>query len=138
MPKLAIAKDKALLLTDETGLNPALEAFKGLYDDGSLAIMNSVGYPNPDRSHFRSMDIWHSASESNEYVNTGWLGRYLDAQCKGCDKPTQAMELDDVLSLALKGEENKYKVTSQQGGSKLKKYDHKAQKKQGSPRKGKN
>ncbi|MBK7305812.1 MAG: DUF1501 domain-containing protein [Chitinophagaceae bacterium] len=106
-PKLGIAKTDALLLTDETGLNPALQAFKGLYDDGSLAIMNSVGYPNPDRSHFRSMDIWHSASESNEYVNTGWLGRYLDAQCKGCDKPTQAMELDDVLSLALKGEENK-------------------------------
>jgi len=106
-PRLGIAKDKALLLTDETGLNPALEAFKGLYDDGSLAIMNSVGYPNPDRSHFRSMDIWHSASDSNEYVNTGWLGRYLDAQCKGCDKPTQAMELDDVLSLALKGEQNK-------------------------------
>lgn len=106
-PKLGIAKDNALLLTDETGLNPALEAFKGLYDDGSLAIMNSVGYPNPDRSHFRSMDIWQSASDSNQYINTGWLGRYLDAQCKGCDKPTQAMELDDVLSLALKGEENK-------------------------------
>jgi uncharacterized protein (DUF1501 family) len=106
-PKLGIAKNDALLLTDETGLNPALQAFKGLYDDGSLAIMNSVGYPNPDRSHFRSMDIWHSASKSNEYVNTGWLGRYLDAQCKGCDKPTHAMELDDVLSRALKGEENK-------------------------------
>lgn len=106
-PNLGIAKNNALVVTDETGLNPALEAFKGLYDDGSLAIMNSVGYPNPDRSHFRSMDIWHSASESNQYVNTGWLGRYLDAQCSGCDKPTQAMELDDVLSLALKGEQNK-------------------------------
>jgi uncharacterized protein (DUF1501 family) len=106
-PVIGITKDKALLLTDETGLNPALEAFKGLYDDGSLAIMNSVGYPNPDRSHFRSMDIWQSASDSDKYVSTGWLGRYLDAQCKGCDKPTQAMELDDILSLALKGEENK-------------------------------
>lgn len=106
-PKLGIAKDKSLIITDEVGLNPALEAFKGLYDDGSLSILNSVGYPNPDRSHFRSMDIWHSASASNEYVNTGWLGRYLDAQCKGCDKPTQAMELDDVLSLALKGEQSK-------------------------------
>src|SRR6187549_2998392 len=104
-PRLGIAKDKALLLTDEAGLNPALTAFKGLYDDGSLAIMNSVGYPNPDRSHFRSMDIWHSASESKEYLYTGWLGRYLDAQCKGCDKPTQALEIDDVLSLALKGNE---------------------------------
>ncbi len=100
---IGITKDKALSLTSEAGLNPALEAFKGLYDDGSLAIMNSVGYPNPDRSHFRSMDIWHSASASNEYVNTGWLGRYLDAQCKGCDKPTQALEIDDTLSLALKG-----------------------------------
>lgn len=106
-PVLGIQKDKSLLLNDEVGLNPALDAFKGLYDDGSLAILNSVGYPNPDRSHFRSMDIWQSASNSNEYVNTGWLGRYLDAQCKGCDKPTQAMELDDVLSLALKGEESK-------------------------------
>ncbi|MBC7888810.1 MAG: DUF1501 domain-containing protein [Ferruginibacter sp.] len=105
-PRLGIAKDKALSLTDEAGLNPALEAFKGLYDEGNLAIMNSVGYPNPDRSHFRSMDIWHSASKSNEYVNTGWIGRYLDAQCKGCDKPTQAVEIDDILSLALKGEDN--------------------------------
>ena len=106
-PRLGIEKDKSLLITDEVGLNPALEAFKGLYDDGNLAIMNSVGYPNPDRSHFRSMDIWQSASASNEYVNTGWLGRYLDAQCKGCDKPTQAMEMDDVLSMALKGEVSK-------------------------------
>lgn len=106
-PGLGIAKEKSLSLTDETGLNPALEVFKGLYDEGNLSILNSVGYPNPDRSHFRSMDIWHSASSSNEYINTGWVGRYLDAQCKGCDKPTQAMELDDVLSLALKGEENK-------------------------------
>ncbi|HAO45913.1 MAG TPA: DUF1501 domain-containing protein [Ferruginibacter sp.] len=106
-PVLGIAKEKSLLLTDETGLNPALEVFKGLYDDGSLGILNSVGYPNPDRSHFRSMDIWHSASNSNEYINTGWVGRYLDAQCRGCDKPTQAVEIDDVLSLALKGEQNK-------------------------------
>ena len=106
-PKLGIVKESSLLLTDEVGLNPALVAFKDLYNDGSLSILNSVGYPNPDRSHFRSMDIWQSASASNEYVNTGWVGRYLDAQCKGCDKPTQAMELDDVLSLALKGNENK-------------------------------
>jgi uncharacterized protein (DUF1501 family) len=106
-PKLGIVKESSVLLTDEVGLNPALLAFKDLYDDGSLSILNSVGYPNPDRSHFRSMDIWQTASNSNEYISTGWIGRYLDAQCKGCDKPTQAMELDDVLSLALKGEESK-------------------------------
>lgn len=103
-PKLGIVKDKALSLTDEVGLHPALTAFKELYDDGSLAILNNVGYPNPDRSHFRSMDIWHTASQSSEYWNNGWVGRYLDAQCKGCDKPTQAIEIDDILSLALKGD----------------------------------
>lgn len=103
-PKLGIQKDKALSITDEVGLNPSLVFFKELFDEGSLGIMNNVGYPNPDRSHFRSMDIWQSASDSNQYINTGWLGRYLDAQCSGCDKPTQALEVDDVLSLALKGE----------------------------------
>lgn len=103
-PRLGIVKDKALSLTDEVGLHPALTAFKELYDDGSLAILNNVGYPNPDRSHFRSMDIWHTASQSSEYWNNGWVGRYLDAQCKGCDKPTQAIEIDDILSLALKGD----------------------------------
>jgi uncharacterized protein (DUF1501 family) len=104
---ISIKKDSALQLSTDVGLHPSLAAFKGLYDSGELAIMNNVGYPNPDRSHFRSMDIWHSASASNEYVNTGWLGRYLDAQCSGCDKPTYALELDDTLSLALKGEETK-------------------------------
>jgi len=103
-PKLGIQKDQALQLTDEAGLNPALIYFKQLFDEGNIGIMNNVGYPNPDRSHFRSMDIWQSSSDSNQYVSTGWLGRYLDAQCSGCDKPTQALEIDDVLSLALKGE----------------------------------
>jgi len=103
-PGLGIQKSKAVSLTDEVGLHPALTAFKDLYDDGSLSIINNVGYPNPDRSHFRSMDIWQTASKSNEYLSSGWLGRYLDAQCIGCDKPTQAIELDDVLSLAMKGE----------------------------------
>jgi len=103
-PKLGIEKAKALLVTDEVGLHPALTGFKELYDDGSLGIMNGVGYPNPDRSHFRSMDIWQTGSESSQYITTGWVGRYLDAQCSGCDKPTQAIEIDDVLSLAMKGE----------------------------------
>ncbi len=103
-PRLGIERTKALSLTDEAGLHPALTGFRELYDDGSLSVLNNVGYPNPDRSHFRSMDIWHTASQSSEYWTTGWLGRYLDAQCHGCDKPTQAIELDDVLSLSLKGE----------------------------------
>lgn len=106
-PSIAIKKDAALRLTDDAGLNPALTSLKALYDEGSLGILNSVGYPEPDRSHFRSMDIWHSASKSDEFLNTGWLGRYLDAQCLNCDKPTQALEIDDTLSLALKGDVQK-------------------------------
>ncbi len=106
-PQLGIQKEKSLVLTDETGLHPALQGFKELYDDGSLGILNSVGYPNPDRSHFRSMDIWQTATDSSEILQTGWIGRYLDAQCNGCGRPTQAMEADDILSLALKGANEK-------------------------------
>ncbi|WP_291912890.1 DUF1501 domain-containing protein [Chitinophaga sp. CB10] len=106
-PALGIRRDKALSLTDELGIHPSLAGLKALYDEGSLAVLNNVGYPNPDRSHFRSMDIWHTASQSSDYWTNGWIGRYLDAQCKGCDKPTQALEIDDTLSLALKGEVSK-------------------------------
>lgn len=102
-----ISINNALTLNDETGINPALSYFKELYDNGELSVMNNVGYPNPDKSHFRSMDIWHSASKSDEYLETGWLGRFLDEECYRCEHPTQALEVDDMLSLALKGEKNK-------------------------------
>ena len=102
-PGIGISKSTALTLNDEAGLHPVLETFRDLYDEGNLGIINSVGYPNPDRSHFRSMYIWQTASQSTEYLNSGWIGRYLDSQCSGCDKPTQAIEIDDVLSLAMKG-----------------------------------
>lgn len=106
-PVLGLAREKTLALTDEVGLHPQLSFFKSLYDEGHLGILNSVGYPDPDRSHFRSMDIWQSGSESSEIWQTGWLGRYLDEQCKDCALPTQAIEIDDTLSLALKGARQK-------------------------------
>jgi len=102
---LGIKQDAALSLTDEAGLHPALSGLKNLWDNGDMAILNSVGYPNPDRSHFRSMDIWQSGSPAEEYWQTGWLGRFLDAQCPG--KPSAALEFDDTLSLVLKGEGTK-------------------------------
>jgi uncharacterized protein (DUF1501 family) len=102
-----IAIQDSLKLNDETGINPALSYFKELHDNGELSVLNNVGYPNPDKSHFRSMDIWHSASKSDEYLETGWLGRFLDEECYNCEHPTQALEVDDMLSLALKGENNK-------------------------------
>ena len=106
-PELGIKRQSALTITDELGLHPALKGLKSLYDDGSLGILNSVGYPNPDRSHFRSMDIWQSASGSDQVLHTGWIGRYLDAQCDGCGHTSQAIEVDDTLSLTLKGEKKR-------------------------------
>lgn len=106
-PGLSISREKSLFLNDEAGLHPSLTHLKSLYDDGSLAILNNVGYPNPDRSHFRSMDIWQTASNSTEVLNSGWLGRYLDAECTNCSRPTQVLEIDDMLSLALSGEKMK-------------------------------
>jgi uncharacterized protein (DUF1501 family) len=106
-PTIAIAKENVLKLNDSLGMNNVMTGFKELYDSGNMAILNNVGYPNPDRSHFRSMDIWHSASIADEYLNTGWIGRYLDATCAGCAKPTAAIEIDDTLSLALKGKDVK-------------------------------
>jgi uncharacterized protein (DUF1501 family) len=102
-PGISIAREKALYLVSDCGIHPALTHLKTLYDEGNLAILQNVGYPNPDRSHFRSMDIWQSASSSGEYLNSGWLGRYLDAQCVNCAHPTQVLEMDDSLSLALTG-----------------------------------
>ncbi|MBS1514147.1 MAG: DUF1501 domain-containing protein [Bacteroidetes bacterium] len=101
---IAIAEKDVLKITDELGFNPAMPKFKSLYESGYLSIINNVGYPNPDRSHFRSMDIWQSASASDKYVTSGWIGRYLDSECPDCKNPYNAIEVSDTLSLALKGD----------------------------------
>ncbi|MFZ2905141.1 MAG: DUF1501 domain-containing protein [Cyclobacteriaceae bacterium] len=103
-PQLALASDKILKASDTLGFHPALTKLNELYDQGYLAVINNVGYPNPDRSHFRSMDIWQTASDATEYLHTGWIGRYLDSSCNDCNVAHQAIEIDDTLSLALKGE----------------------------------
>jgi uncharacterized protein (DUF1501 family) len=102
-PKLGITQDKVLKINDTAGFNPSMDGFRKLYDEGLMSIFNAVGYPNPDRSHFRSMDIWHTASNADEYLNTGWIGRLLDANCPGSENAWHALEVDDTLSLAMKG-----------------------------------
>jgi uncharacterized protein (DUF1501 family) len=104
-PRLGIKRESTLRLTDEAGLHPTLEGLKNLWDDGHMAVLNSVGYPNPDRSHFRSMDIWQSASPAEAYWQTGWLGRFLDTKCVG--RPAAGLEFDDTLSLVMKGKNTK-------------------------------
>lgn len=107
-PFLAIAKNEAFKLSDEIGLHPNMEEIKNLFDDGLISVINNVGYPNPSRSHFRSMDIWQSASNSDQYLESGWIGRFLDSECPGhCKSPLDAIEIADSLSLAMKGEKVK-------------------------------
>lgn len=100
---ISIPKNEIIKLNDLQGLNPNMEALQEIYDQGHMGILNSVGYPNPNRSHFRSMDIWQTASDSDQYLSTGWIGRYLDSNCKECKSPYAAVEVDDTLSLAMKG-----------------------------------
>jgi uncharacterized protein (DUF1501 family) len=84
-PRLGLAETKVLKINDEIALHPSLAGFKALYDAGQLAIVQGVGYPNPNRSHFRSTEIWQTASDSNKYESHGWLGRYFDNACAGAE-----------------------------------------------------
>ncbi len=77
-PQVIIPENDILDITDTVGFHPSMTAMKELYDEGQVNVIQSVGYPNQNRSHFRSTDIWHTASDADTYLNTGWLGRYLD------------------------------------------------------------
>jgi len=83
---IGIAQDQALDLGGRMGLglHPALAPMKAMYDAGRCALYQGVGYPNPNRSHFKSMDIWHTADTTG--TGAGWLGRYMDAECVGFGK----------------------------------------------------
>jgi uncharacterized protein (DUF1501 family) len=98
-PELAYEGAEVLRLDDSTGLNPALKQVHALFDAKRLAIVRGVGYPQPDRSHFRSMDIWHTA-QPDRPENTGWLGRWLDTA--GGD-PRLAVSFENVLPPLLAG-----------------------------------
>ena len=93
-PKLALPPDKILKLDSEIGLNPRLTGLKSLYDSGQLAIVQGVGYPNPNRSHFRSTEIWQTASDANRVKTEGWLGRYFDNCCRGAE-PTVGVAISE-------------------------------------------
>jgi len=75
-PAVRVPDDQVLQINDEIGFNPAMAPMKRLYDDGKLAIIQGIGYPTPSRSHFRSMDIWHTC-EPEKVGDEGWLGRMI-------------------------------------------------------------
>src|SRR6185503_2559583 len=80
---IAIAENKVLKLTDATGLHPSMTGLRNLYNAGRVNIVQGVTYPNPNKSHFRGTDIWLTASNPDETLSTGWLGRYLDQTYPG-------------------------------------------------------
>ena len=98
-PGMSYTGDQVLRLDDTTGLNPSFKGFKKLYDGKQLAVVRGVGYPKPDHSHFRSMDIWQTANPTRP-GNTGWLGRWLDSH--GGD-PRLAVSFEPVLPPLLAG-----------------------------------
>ena len=74
-PRLAIARDQVLPLSEREGLHPSLQPLMALWEKKELAIVQGLGYPNPNLSHFRSIEIWDTASKSEEYLDAGWLAR---------------------------------------------------------------
>jgi uncharacterized protein (DUF1501 family) len=102
-PRLAIPRGDVLKLDDNLGLHPKAEALKQLWDDGRLSIVQNVGYPNPNRSHFVGTRIWQTASP-DERMHEGWLGRYFDSECKGADPdPKMGIALTDEMPLGMMG-----------------------------------
>lgn len=84
-PAIGIPEARALKLgKSNVGLHPAMAAMADLYNDGVMSVVQGVGYPNPNRSHFKSMDIWHTAETSA--TGDGWIGRYFDSECCGTGK----------------------------------------------------
>ena len=91
-PRLAVQRDQVLQLDQQAGLHPALEPLMALWQGRELAVVQGVGYPGPNLSHFRSIDIWDTASKSNEYLTEGWLARAF-----GAAPAPQAFAADGVV-----------------------------------------
>lgn len=92
-PGLAIPQKDVLRLDNKLGLHPFLKEIKKLYDRKQVAVINGVGYPNPNRSHFRSLEIWQTGVPERSDLETGWVGRYLDETQKRGENPLAALAI---------------------------------------------
>lgn len=103
-PNLAVPQKDVIRITDELGLHPNLGKLKELYDKGAMAVVQGVGYPNPSRSHFKSMEIWQTADPEGRVVRYGWVGRYFDSKCPVCEQPTVGVNVGQTMPLAMQAE----------------------------------
>ncbi len=103
-PRIGLKKEGIVPIDDHVGLNAHMTELMRLYDSGNLAIVQGVGYPNPDRSHFRSMEIWHTASDSEEFLGAGWIGRYFDHNCSGSARPQAGVAIGKERPQAFDGD----------------------------------
>jgi uncharacterized protein (DUF1501 family) len=98
---IALPQNQVLLLTANTGIHPAMAALQNLYQNGQVGVVQSVGYPNPNFSHFRATDIWTSGSDSNVTLTTGWAGRYLDGEYAGFPMGYPNAQNPDPLAISI-------------------------------------
>ncbi len=98
---IALPENRVLKLTNATGLHPSMVGMKSLFDAGNLAVIQGVAYPNSNFSHFRSTDIWMSGADFNEYLGTGWAGRYLDSQFPNYPVGYPSREMPDPLAIQI-------------------------------------
>jgi uncharacterized protein (DUF1501 family) len=100
---IAIQENKVLSLKgfDATGIHPAMTAMQNLFSEGKLNIVQSVGYPQPSFSHFRATDIWMSGSDSDQYLNTGWAGRFLNYENEGYPDGYPNTDAPDPLAIQI-------------------------------------
>jgi len=103
-PRLAIPRNEVITLNSEMGLHPKMAKFKEMYDRGNAAIVQGVGYPNPSRSHFKSMEIWHTADPEGRTLRVGWIGRYFDSKCPVCEQPTVGVNVGPSMPLAMRSD----------------------------------
>ncbi len=100
-PNLIIPESSILEIENNNGFHPAFSGMQNLYSNGKMNIIQSVGYPNQNRSHFRSLDIWNTGSASDELLTTGWIGRYLDSQHAEYPEGYPNSECPDPLALRI-------------------------------------
>ncbi len=103
-PRLAIPRQEVIQLNSEFGLHPKMGKFKEMLDRGVAAVIQGVGYPNPSRSHFKSMEIWHTADPEGRVMRVGWIGRYFDSKCPVCVEPTAGVNIGSSMPLAMKAD----------------------------------